>query len=185
MSLPQEVNTVGQAHMMIDFLDKLQQTNFFESKIFKDMQLCSPSYKEFLSTAKFDNQGYLILSLYSYLVLPKALFGSKYHSNFNAIDKYIDSIKLRADPIYKDDRDGVKYLKHIRNSIAHGQIEFPEDEDVIKGIAIKTKCARFTDINNNTKEKCVVELPISELRTLIGKLEQIIIEFIHNAQQPT
>ena len=95
---------------------ELVNSKFVNSEYFNEMNFQNINAKNILREIGIDNQGYLLIALYTLLVIPKELFN--YSEN---ITKWLDNSLYDIDSDYKKQKDN---LEHIRNSIAHSKVRF-------------------------------------------------------------
>lgn len=69
--LSQDENLILQELISVSFIAELHKNNFLESDFFKNMHFDNPSIKCFIKKIKIDNQGMLLIFLYSLLLTPK------------------------------------------------------------------------------------------------------------------
>ena len=163
--LNQEVNILLQAYSVFSLIIGLKKNKFLSSEYYKSLPL-NPSVKNLLKQTQIDNQGLLLMGLYSYLVLPKEMF--KFY-NFEEIENFIHENKLPNSDV-KSENDS--YIRHIRNSIAHGRVKFFEHEKIA-----------FIDKDPKTNIYFNIEFPLNKIGLLLDKLQKtflFIIQVVYN-----
>jgi hypothetical protein len=148
-------------YMTIEFLIELQRLNFLESDYYKNLKFSDKYVHEHLPAYRLDNQGSLLITLYALLVIPKHHLENKYPAEFSEVNKYIDSIKTKATSNYKSDKNGINYLRHIRNAVSHPNVDFVSRETIT-----------FTDKNDQKGEVCVIVLPAIRMGNVLTALQQ-------------
>lgn len=159
----QETNLIIQsACTSILILELSKESSLIKSDYFKNLAFSFPEVKNVLSDQiGVDNQGALLMILYSLLVIPKELIQKQYEAEYADINEYIDLKKTRGDTNYKSDGQGTDFTRHMRNSISHAKVLFSEKNSVT-----------FVDESRNN-EKCEIEIPLHEISTVILKLLDI------------
>ena len=163
--LNQEVNILLQAYSIFSLIIGLEKNDFLSSGYYEALPLNS-SVKDLLKQTQIDNQGLLLMGLYSYLVLPKEMF--KFY-NFEEIENFIHENKLPNSDV-KSENDS--YIRHIRNSIAHGRIKFFEYEKIV-----------FIDKDPQTNIYFNIEFPLNKIGLLLNELQKtflFIIQVVYN-----
>lgn len=162
--LNQEVNILLQAYGVFSLIIELEKNNFLSSDYYESLPLNS-SVKDLLKQTQIDNQGLLLMGLYSYLVLPKEMF--KFY-NFEEIENFIHENKLSSTMKTKKDL----YITHMRNAIAHGRVKFFEHEKIV-----------FIDKDLKTNIYFNIEFPLNKIGLLLNELQKtflFIIQVIYN-----
>lgn len=172
--LTPEINILIQAYATSSLLLSLKQNDFLKSNYYNDANfILEDGIREIFKQINIDNQGCLLMILYSMLVIPKEKFLRNFKDNFNLINEFINENKN----IKKSSTDGNKikkdtYVKHLRNSISHGSIEFIDKNIVV-----------FKDENPKTKNIITIEIPLSIIPELLSNLHEIIGSFINDIRK--
>lgn len=165
MNLNQTDNLVIQSYLTTSFLLELKKANFLKSDYYDKLTFINDFTKKHLTIIGIDNQGALLMSLYALLVIPKQLLSQKFPSEFVSLNNIVNKIKSKSESNYKSDSLSINYVRHIRNSVAHANVTFIDNESVT-----------FTD--ENAKEKCTITIPLVKVGNLINALENIFITYI-------
>jgi hypothetical protein len=168
--LTQEGNLLIQTYFTTAFLRELANDDFLNSDYYKNMNFQDKYIKDELPSIGIENQGSLLIFLYTMLVIPKELLTNLFNDDFNKLNEMIEDIKSEAISNYNSDEHSIDYIRHIRNSIAHARVEFISNKSVI-----------FKD-NNNTYE-CTIEIPLSKIGLFLTELQKIFFKYIQQLQQ--
>lgn len=160
--LTKDGDTILQLVTSVSFIAELVSNNFLESQYFKDMSFTDENIRNFIKSLGIDNQGMLLIFLYSLLLIPKEKIYNMYESKYDLIDKQIDSLKTSFSSTY--DESNVKYIKHIRNAVGHGKVEYKE-----KSILFRDD---FKD------KKFCLELPKCVIGSILTELMRVLYEYI-------
>ncbi len=136
------------------------------------------------TNGKNPEQGAILIFLYSLLVVPKELakrdnknnpkFKNNYEAEYEKLNPIIDVLAKKKYSNYNSDLNGTNYIQHMRNAIAHGNVEFKAN-----------KYITFKDNNNSSNEKCNFSIPLGEdINLVIRKLRDIIEKFINEEYNP-
>jgi len=171
--LSQEDNLVIQSYLTIALLAELHNNNLLESSFFGEMAFGAPWVKELLREIGIDNQGCAIIALYAMLVLPRAIVDQKaFKSEYDAINTFLCANTQHTSSSYQLDSPSINYIRHIRNAVAHGRIEFCPNDVIV-----------FKDVDMGAKESFSTELPLNHLGELVGRLQNLHLAYIKNVNQ--
>ena len=131
-----------------------------------------PWIKDELRKIGVDNQGCAMMLLYAMLVLPREIIQQAYSSEYDKIDAFLKTHTQNTTTTYSSDASSVKYLRHIRNAIAHARVEFSP-----------TDAVTFNDENHRTNETFSTELPLNYLGELLHRLQMVHIAYIRDLQK--
>jgi hypothetical protein len=168
----QEQTLLFQSYCTVSLLVALTRNDLLKSDYFESMKFGAPWIKDELRKIGVDNQGCAMMLLYAMLVLPREILYKDYSSVYNEIDAFLETHTLNTDNKYKSDASSVKYLRHIRNAVAHATVEFRPTNTVI-----------FNDENRRTNEKFSTELPLKYLGDLLNELQRVHIAYIQDLQK--
>lgn len=149
-----------QSYFTIAFLLELKNNKFLESDCYKKMQFQDNFIKENLPSIGIDNRGFLIIALYTMLIIPKEFLFDKYPTEVEKLNDTIENIKSEANSSYQYDQEKINYIKHIRNAIAHLRVEFVD------------KAIKFTDENKKWYSFNWEDIPENDNSRLIEFLNQ-------------
>lgn len=128
MKYSNETNLIVQSACTAMLLMELSHNSkdFIKSDFFKNMSPNFPGVKQFLQNGDIciGNQGTVLMILYALLVLPKELISNKYKNEYQKINQEINLMKISYINTYL--KDGDNFLKHMRNALSHGKIEFDD-----------------------------------------------------------
>ncbi len=118
-------------------------------------------------------QGALLMYLYALLVVPKELIDiEKYKNKYAYINNWIklNNISEAENTTYKYDKPLINYVRHIRNAVSHGNVEFEESEYVI-----------FKDNSPDGKQSCQFKIALgNNITKVIYELRKVIEDYINN-----
>ncbi len=173
--LSQEQNLIFQSYFTTAFLLELKNNEFLDSNFFEEMEFGSPWIKDEIVKIGIDNQGALLMALYSMLVIPRELIQDEFLYEYDEINKYLATVAKNTQSDYHSDTPIVNYLQHIRNAVAHSRVSFNPKVSVI-----------FNDerqnYRTNQKEYFSTELPLIKLGEFLMKLQTIHLEYISKLQ---
>jgi hypothetical protein len=168
MQLNQEDNLLIQSYLTSAFLLNLKQNDFLNSDYYKNRRIKDVTVDEYLPKINIDNQGALLMILYSMLVIPKQLLFNSFKNDFEKLNIKIKEIVLNVESSYKNDKPEIDFIRHIRNSVAHANVTFSQKESVT-----------FSD-RNRDEEKCSIIIPLIKMPFLLKELQQIFINYINS-----
>ena len=174
--LTQEQNIIFQSYFTIAFLTELKNNKFLESDFFKNMKFGSPWIKESLKKISIDNQGALLIALYAMLVIPRQLINEEFEKEYAAIDLFLQQNTVNTKTTYTNDKNSIKFLRHIRNAVAHSRVSFQPNKFVSfsdKGWNKKTQ----------KKESFTTDLPLDKMGSFMQKLQKVHLEYIQRLQR--
>jgi hypothetical protein len=174
MALNQEDNLLIQSYFTVTFLTELKNNDFLNSDYYKNMEFGDKYLQNNLASVGIDNQGALLIFLYTMLVIPKQLLEKKFPEKFIEINSIVNKIKSKANSNYKDDyTDGIlniDYLRHIRNAVAHARVEFIPNESVT-----------FKDEDKG--KSCSITIPLISMGEFLTELQKIFITYVENLKK--
>jgi len=140
------------------------------------MKFGSPWIKDEILGIGIDNQGLLLMTLYSMLVIPKELIQNEFKNEYNEINQYLSTVAINTHSDYGSDNLEMNYLNHIRNSVAHSRVSF-------KPLVSVT----FSDERKNFKtkkiEKFSTDIPLVKLGEFLMQLQTIHLKYIEKLQK--
>jgi hypothetical protein len=151
-------------------LDQLHNHKFVASDYFKEMNfgdhVAAQWSKDQLQQYGVGNQGFVMMSLYSMLVLSKEVIQT---TEFDDVRQFIKKHALNPISTYKKDAQQIDFIRHFRNAVAHANVELGSDQVLIftdqgskKESTIQGRPATF---------KC--KFPTKELMGLLKHLQTI------------
>lgn len=162
-------------------LAELSNADFLKSDYFQKLQFSNKNCKEILFFSGIGNPATMQMMLYALLVIPKEFLSQ---SNDTKLEEYITDINSF---VYKKIEQGaestystysgeenvmnINFVKHIRNAVAHSRCKYSSEN--------YTNYVVFTDTDNKFHE-CNIKMKTQNVGLLLGKLQQIIMEYISN-----
>ena len=122
--LTQEDNLILQTYYTSVLLAELKNNNLINSTFFDSMSFKQPVVKSEIKKINVDNQGTLLMVLYAMLVVPKEIVEEKYSDEYDKLNVYLENISIDTSSNYPNDMPKVKFIRHIRNAIAHARVKF-------------------------------------------------------------
>lgn len=178
MDLTQEDNLLIQSYMTVTFLLELKNLDFLNSSYYKEAEFQDKYVKENLPTIGIDNQGSLLMVLYAMLVIPNESIKNRFTDEFNKLNKVVHNIKndAKTESNYKNESEAIDYIKHIRNSVAHANVSFTPNAEVI-----------FSDSRYNFKtkenENCTIAIPLADIGIFMSALQSLFFKYIEETRQ--
>jgi len=166
MDYSQNDNLLIQTYFTTAFLAELNNIDFLNSDYYKNAVFQDKFVKENLPGIGIDNQGTLLMFLYTMLVVPKQLLENEFPNEFSELNNVVEKVKSKAESNYKKDNEKIDYIRHIRNSVAHARVDFDPKKIVI-----------FTDKNNNG-EICVITIPLISIEIFLTALQQVFMKYV-------
>lgn len=167
MAITQEDNLLIQSYITTSFLVELKNNNFLSSDYFKNLSLSDRSVKELLPRIGIDNQGALLMSLYSMLVIPRQLISNRFPKEFVDLNKKLEILKSSEYSTYKTDKNSIDYIRHIRNAVAHARVNFQPNQDV-------------TFYDEDKGQKCTITIPLVNVGIFLTDLQRIFIIYYNS-----
>ena len=169
MELTQKDNLMIMPYINCMFILELKNKEFLKSEYYKNMDFQDKNIPRVFSEVGLDNQGLLLMTLYSLLVVPKELYDNELSTEFTGLNKKIKTIKTYEESNYSYDKNEINYVKHIRNAVSHANLRF-EPNDYVE----------FIDTNKySTKnEKCIIRIPLVKISELLEYLQGIFYRYI-------
>lgn len=124
ITLTQEKNLLFQSYWTVCLILELKNNDFTNSDFFRSMNFGDASVREMIQTLGLDNQGFLLMSLYTMLVVPKQLLEDRHSEEFKKIQEFLVLNTQNTSTTYKSDQPNIDYLRHIRNAVAHARVSF-------------------------------------------------------------
>ena len=166
MEYTQEDNLLIRSYFTTAFLVELKNNDFLNSDYFKNVSFEDKFVKESLPTIGIDNQGTFLMMLYTMLVVPKQLLEKDFPVEFEALNGMVDKLKSEAISTYRIDSNGIDFIRHIRNAVAHARVEF------IPNVSVK-----FSD-ENNGGENCEITIPLPNIGLFLTELQKVFMKYI-------
>lgn len=178
MQVSDKNQLIIQSYFMTSFIYALNNNNFLDSDFYKNLEFGDPFVHENLPKIGLGNLGTMLFTLYSMLVLPRELFKKDYKVELESLDPFISNLTSYEETDYRTDLQNIKYIKHIRNAVAHGRVTInTEGEAVFYDKNVYLKKGKDQQI-----EKCVIIIPLDKLDLLIVKLQEKFLNYIVRLQ---
>ena len=166
-----DLNILIQANSVSYLLIALKQNNFLKSNYYNSEFNLSSDIRKIFNQVDIDNQGCLLMILYTILLMPKEIFFQNFKTDFISLADFMDneqSIKITSTnnkKIRKED-----YIRHLRNSIAHSSVSFIPNESVT-----------FSD-SHKGKSVVTIEIPLNKIPDILSILFEILKKFMLKMQ---
>jgi hypothetical protein len=167
IELNQEGNLIFQSYFIVDLLLNLRRNDFINSDYFDKMVYEFPLIKEQLKKTNIDNQGFILITLYTMLIIPREIIQDNFTAEFEAINLKLTSYCQNTQTTYNSDSTRIDYVRHLRNAVAHGRISFEPNQYL-----------KYEDQLNN--QTFVSELPLNKIQEMICDLLEIHKKYISN-----
>jgi hypothetical protein len=178
MQVTQEEDLIIQIYFTTSFLIELRNNNFLESDCYKNMPFGDTYVKENLPKIGIDNQGALLMTLYSLLVIPKETLHDRFPNEFLDLNNKIEAMKTSSASTYSADEHSIDYIRHIRNAVAHGRVKF-----VNGSVTFEDERTLNKNKPNEKIEKFHTTLHLSVIGQFLTDLQDIFVLFIKSLQR--
>jgi hypothetical protein len=172
LMIEQKDDLLLQSSIMYALLAELHNDRFVTSDYFEKMNFSEPWFKTRLQKNGVGNKGFVMIALYSLLVLPKEVILNIDPTEYENIREFVKKHARNITSTYKSDIQNVDFIRHIRNAVAHANVALGPNDVII-----------FSDKNprnSNSIEEFKCELPIDKLIDLLPKLQSIIFKYINS-----
>lgn len=166
-----DLNILIQANSVSYLLIALKQNNFLKSNYYNSEFNLSSDIREIFNQVDIDNQGCLLMILYTILLMPKEIFFQNFKTDFISLADFMDneqSIKITSTNNKKIKKED--YIRHLRNSIAHSSVSFIPNESVT-----------FSD-SHKGKSVVTIEIPLNKIPDILSILFEILKKFMLKMQ---
>ncbi|MBO1064027.1 MULTISPECIES: HEPN family nuclease [Nostocales] len=160
-------NLILQAYYTTVLIVELKNNEFMESGFYQNMTFGQPVIKEELKKIGVDNQGSALMALYAMLVIPREILYDNYSAEYVKLNDFLNEVVTNTVTSYPSDSLKVDFIRHIRNSVAHAQVEFEPNDYVL-----------FQDRDDRRGYEFETRLPLKSFGTFIGRCEALIGRFI-------
>ena len=172
LMIEQKDDLLLQSSIMYALLAELHNDRFVTSDYFEKMNFSEPWFKTRLQKNGVGNKGFVMIALYSLLVLPKEVILNIDPTEYENIREFVKKHARNITSTYESDIPNVDFIRHIRNAVAHANVALGPNDVII-----------FSDKNprnSNSIEEFKCELPIDKLIDLLPKLQSIIFKYINS-----
>lgn len=168
-----------QSYFTIAFLAELNRLDFLKTDFYNSCSFQDKYVQENFPSIGIGNRGALLIFLYALLVLPKEQYkNTELENKINYVNNKIKPLINKQTSNYeKDIKNGdqeIRYIYHIRNSIAHGKVKF-ENNMVIFNDENTYKKDKIT-----IKEECKFEISLENIGNIISELQMIVVEYLQS-----
>ncbi|GHY13116.1 hypothetical protein FXE62_11895 [Vibrio cholerae] len=174
-----EENQLIQTYISFKFLYELNLSGFVNSPEFKKINFNDPFVQEHVSINGIFTQGMIPPILYMLLVMPKEMLYDQFKDDYDCINKKISAMPLSTTTTYLSDKNGVDYLRHLRNAVSHMNVEYISGNNIFKD-------SRMTKPKNNRKprkEEFEVKIDNLQLGKIVDMLDKVFIKYIENIKK--
>ncbi|SNT69542.1 HEPN family nuclease [Psychrobacter sp. LV10R520-6] len=175
MTITQEDNLLIQSYITVSFLLELKNLDFLNSDYYKNAEFQDKYVQESITTIGIDNQGSMLMALYAMLVIPKEKIKSRFESEFDKLNEVVNTIKndAKTESDYTTDSEGIDYVSHIRNAVAHAKVSFIFNTEVA-----------FSDTRHNNKtkkdENCTITIPLADFGMFMNALQKLFFKYVED-----
>lgn len=163
-------NLLIQSYFTTALLVELKNANFLDSDYHKNMQFQDKFVQGNLSKVGIDNQGTLLMVLYTLLVVPRQLLETNFPAEFDSLNGEVDRLATSTTSNYKKDAQSVDHVRHLRNSVAHARVNFKQDGTVT---------FRDEDGRGSVWE---ATFPLSNIGHLLAALQAIFMKYVESVK---
>lgn len=178
---PEKKNLLFHSYFTVSLLAELTNPKhmLIGSSYFEGMEFGAPWIKKELRKIGVGNVGCAMMMLYAMLVVPREVdILNAYPTSKKKIDEFLKA-NLRPTSTYSTDGpDGPDYIRHIRNAVAHVQVDFGPNGTIIFNDAWYNKKAK-------QQEKFSAGMPLPQLGPLAQLLQGTFLRYIEDLQQQT
>lgn len=160
-----------QAYISLVLLLELHNSRFFESEHFESLNFSAPWIKNALRDVGVANKGSSLVALYAMLVIPKELIYDKYPDKVQELDGFLSESAEYVNTNYATDCPNVRFLRHVRNSVAHVRVTFEPCGAIV-----------FRDCDPKNGESFEMKIPREALGQLLQRLQAVHYEHLGNLQ---
>lgn len=154
-------NLIFQSLYTVLLIKELNDAKQHDSTFFAGLPL-SQDVMSVIGEVGVDNQGCLLMFLYALLVIPREVIEDTFKTEYNEIDKLLYTWKMKTVSTY-DREPPHKYIRHIRNAVAHGRVSFEPK------VLVKFE-DEYTDKKTKKLSKFSAEMPLSKVGEFLNLL---------------
>ena len=153
-------------------ITELANNDYLSSDHFNKIKFTNKQYKEIIKQSGLGNPATLQMFLYALLVVPYSYKENKHFDiNFSELNPFINNITIDSYSNYEKDKDGIDYIRHLRNAVSHSKCNYYVDCNNICMV-------EFYDSDNT--HKCYFKMKTSDVGLLLEKIQKIIIKYLDN-----
>ena len=163
-------NLLIQSYFTTALLVELKNAKFLDSDYYKNARFEDKFVQDNLPKVGIDNQGTLLMILYTLLVVPRQLLEKKFPSEFDDLNKVVVDLSTSATSSYKKDAQAIDHVPHLRNAVAHARVNFAPDG---------TASFRDEDGKGSVWE---ATFPLSNIGPLLTALQAIFMKYVESVK---
>lgn len=163
-------NLLIQSYFTTALLVELKNANFLDSDYYKNRQFQDKFVQDNLPKVGIDNQGTLLMVLYTLLVVPRQLLETNFPTEFDSLNGEVVKLATSATSSYKKDAQTVDHVRHLRNAVAHARVNFKQDGTVT---------FRDEDGRSSVWE---ATFPLSNIGHLLTALQAIFMKYVESVK---
>ena len=157
-------NLIFQSLYTVLFIKELNEAKQNDTAFFAGLPL-SQEVRSVIGEVAVGNQGCLLMFLYALLVIPREIIEDTFKTEYNEIDKELNTWKITTASTY-DREPPHKYIRHIRNAVAHGRVSFEPK------VFVKFE-DEYTDKKTKKLSKFSTEMPLSKVDEFLNRLIRV------------
>lgn len=167
-------NLIIQTYMNFIWLKEMHDNDFHKSEFYKNMNFNDKFTQNTISERGIINQGIIPVAFYTMLIIPKETIFKDYKEDYDKINKHIsENLRPESQTTYNKDKDGIDYLRHLRNAFSHMNFDMTSISNAII----------FKDWNSHTNEEFSCTLTNWNLGQIIDELAKVHRKYICSIQE--
>ena len=170
MSYSNNDNLLIQSYFTTALLAELTNAKFIESDYYKSVQFEDKFVQDNLPKVGIDNQGTLLMVLYTLLVVPRQILEKSFPIELEDLNSVVANLSISATSTYTKDAHVIDHVRHLRNAVAHARVTFE---------ANKTVTFRDEDGNGSVWE---ATFSLSNMGLLLTKLQLIFMKYVESVK---
>lgn len=163
-------NLLIQSYFTTALLVELRNANFLDSEYYKNTQFEDKFVHENLPKVGIDNQGTLLVTLYTLLVVPRQLLEASFPDDFEALNDAVETLSVKATSTYKKDKQKIDHVRHLRNAVAHAKVKFEQNGTVT-----------FRD-ENGSGSVWEATFHLSKIGLLLTELQSVFMKYVEKVK---
>jgi len=163
-------NLLIQSYFTTALLFELKNANFLDSDYYKNRQFQDKFVQDNLPKVGIDNQGTLLMVLYTLLVVPRQLLETNFPTEFDSLNGEVVKLATSTTSSYRKDAQTVDHVRHLRNAVAHARVNFKQDGTVT---------FRDEDRSGSVWE---ATFPLTNIGDLLTALQAIFMKYIETVK---
>ena len=118
MSYSNNDNLLIQSYFTTALLAELTNAKFIESDYYKSVQFEDKFVQDNLPKVGIDNQGTLLMVLYTLLVVPRQILEKSFPIELEDLNSVVANLSISATSTYTKDAHVIDHVRHLRNAVA-------------------------------------------------------------------